>query len=576
MNYFLFFSICCCANALAIKSINEEKIEQIARFVREQLKRRLEEQCERNQYEMDDDEKELFFGLYYAKPEEFDFLPGEGPTIEEIAKEVRRMVDRDGENSHLDEFIPPDDFKMSKKDTCRVFGCIFFGQKSNGRKRQRVPMHLMYNDVPEAEPEKPVASKGLKKEFLHKLKAHFEEKDPSLRGKDYLSDDMVQIINNAQQITAVVDCVFCLEQFREKRKKLRVQFNVSARNGLAYWNFANLKRHISSHTIKDEQIVDDEQFIETDSAETEKKTEKPVKIIANIELSDENSDASSHSHYIDVQSLVIVPQDTIAGDTNIAGEAMTYETYEVAGAISMEDEIYNQIAAQNLFMTEAVHTHNEYIRTMMFLLNDEEVKLKVIKISADGNCLYGSLAHQLFGHKVNSADHTNATVALRESAVKFIENHFNDFQTDLFDRVFHEREIAEKANTKKRQTKNRNRKLNTDVTVNDCKKILINLKNGGIFGGAESIRALSNVHGVNILFFNESGQHCYPLNFNPNLNRTVFLAYRLDKFSKYDRNHYDSVAEVNPKILLDCAKVLSENESKKEEYAQSDSTVVLE
>lgn len=101
-------------------------------------------------------------------------------------------------------------------------------------------------------------------------------------------------------------------------------------------------------------------------------------------------------------------------------------------------------------------------------------------------------------------------------------------------------------------TKNRK-----NVTENDCKKFLKQLTKKSTFGGAESFKAISRMHSVNILVFVESDVHYFPIGFNSNYDKTVFIAYRLIPGSQNVRNHYDSVAEVNLQIIYDCVSVLN-------------------
>lgn len=49
-------------------------------------------------------------------------------------------------------------------------------------------------------------------------------------------------------------------------------------------------------------------------------------------------------------------------------------------------------------------------------------KLKVLRIPVDGNCLFGSLCHQLMGYTVPSITHTNATTRLRTVITEYIWN----------------------------------------------------------------------------------------------------------------------------------------------------------
>lgn len=68
---------------------------------------------------------------------------------------------------------------------------------------------------------------------------------------------------------------------------------------------------------------------------------------------------------------------------------------------------------------------------------------------------------------------------------------------------------------------------------------------------------------MNILVFNEDGEFYFPLQFNPNFDRTMAIAYRLNGNSI--RNHYDSWVEMDENELYDCARYLAEVECKRQQ-----------
>ena len=56
----------------------------------------------------------------------------------------------------------------------------------------------------------------------------------------------------------------------------------------------------------------------------------------------------------------------------------------------------------------------------------EKCSCEAIRIKGDGNCLFASIDHQIFGFTVNSIDHTAMTIALREMVVQHIGNEKHD------------------------------------------------------------------------------------------------------------------------------------------------------
>lgn len=79
----------------------------------------------------------------------------------------------------------------------------------------------------------------------------------------------------------------------------------------------------------------------------------------------------------------------------------------------------------------------------------------------------------------------------------------------------------------------------------------------GVWGGSESLGAISEIYRINIVVFNEKGSPILPNDFQPDYNRSVCLAYRLLRGSKTERNHYDSISEVENDVLFYCSKYLS-------------------
>lgn len=93
------------------------------------------------------------------------------------------------------------------------------------------------------------------------------------------------------------------------------------------------------------------------------------------------------------------------------------------------------------------------------------------------------------------------------------------------------------------------------VSETDCLDFVNNqLSQSDCWGGIESIQAISNIHKVNILVFNESERFYFPAGFKPDFDKTVMIAYRFAGGSKTIRNHYDSVAEIEQNELFDCVK----------------------
>lgn len=385
---------------------------------------------------------------------------------------MKKIVERDG----LEAFVVPKNFNVSRKDSCRLFGCTFFGKPSNKQKRNRMKLNLECHDGIEDENDEQPASKSLIVEFITKAKKQFELVDPKLKGQDYLSENMVVIKNNGRRIIASVECVFC--SMEKKSKTMTVQYDI-AKNNTAYWNFSNLKTHFKQHVCKMDPIYENDsskhcnESVQVDRALKNQHLEGIHNLQENDllnhreEVDQETIDGNSEGEHtedysvdIDDEKMVVLSDESMLNTSGTSAEDIEqYEITEIVGADSVEYAIYQQISQQNIAMTEAVHTNNEKKHLMVFKLHTDPTELTVIKIASDGNCMYASIARQLFRHEEGSADHENATTSLRKATVEHINDNFDELSYELKGRVLEEREA--------KGTKN-----GRNVTENDCKKFL--------------------------------------------------------------------------------------------------------
>lgn len=297
-------------------------------------------------------------------------------------------------------FKTPDTFKMSRKDTCRRFGCLFFGKKTNQKSNQRAVLTSTSD------------SSELKKELLPKLQAQYELINSALDLENYLTLDSIDIINNGNRITASTQCAFCKHQ-QKQMKTITIQYD-TAKNDLAYWNFSNLKKHLKRHPCDDKEQSNDE---ETKSREED--------ISSGIELHPGMENMEQEDILVDIVGVddddaeisdeILLTSNKSNFSNSSDGEKDNDEIQKNGDDFNidpLEIAIYGQISQQNLSMTNAIYTHGERKHTMNFLINGDSTKLSVIKIKGDGSCMFGSIAHQLFNHKVNSRQHKQATKKL--------------------------------------------------------------------------------------------------------------------------------------------------------------------
>lgn len=145
----------------------------------------------------------------------------------------------------------------------------------------------------------------------------------------------------------------------------------------------------------------------------------------------------------------------------------------------------------------------------------------VQKTLPDGNCLFASIALQLFPGHVQSQAHIDNTLRLRQLAVEYILEHTDDAR--LMDMI--DDRIAKDFPLWQHLGKERARMRFTMKLSERC-----------VWGGEESIHALSNVLRCNIFTFWENGTMTLMKGRNAIDHRTVRLVYRgmLDHWYHYD------------------------------------------
>lgn len=93
-----------------------------------------------------------------------------------------------------------------------------------------------------------------------------------------------------------------------------------------------------------------------------------------------------------------------------------------------------------------------------------------------------------------------------------------------------------------------------------------NLSKDGWWGGAETMKAVSLMHNVNILQINENETVYFVNGFNSGMKMTIVLAYRLNPFFGISpssgglRNHYDSVINIETENILRISELMAKKE----------------
>lgn len=327
-----------------------------------------------------------------------------------------------------------------------------------------------------------------------------------------IDENIVNIIALENGFRADVFCVFCPTADCEMdTKKYAVQYDKYGN-----WNLSNLNKHLKRHTkdTKDNvpSLEDNAKKLHLHGAPSQQR-----------ELSDDNS-LSSALNEADILKMPIVHGDEDeqceSNDTSI----------KHAGTMH---SLYQQFAAQNLELTKATMANSETKKFIVVNIDERFVNICINNILKNGNCLYASLAHQLYYVKIGSKEHIEMTAKLRKDVVNQILANFDDYK----------------------------RAIELSFSDDDAGKeyISTDLSKNGEWGGSGTFLAVKNMFEVNVLVFKERGPAYFALGFNPSYKRTVFLAYRFVSIDNPTYNHYESVCGISEELLYKFAQHFGSN-----------------
>lgn len=230
-------------------------------------------------------------------------------------------------------------------------------------------------------------------------------------------------------------------------------------------------------------------------------------------------------------------------------------TCEVENDIQTDEQIqtislfYKQLSKQNIEMTNACMINKESTAAFYgeYDLADEEkhcIDVNCCRINGDGDCMFGSITHQLFCDKINSPDYVKSTMNLRQKTVSYIRNNIEIFIQYLKDRVYTEHE--ENGNLVRAANKIGNIQAECihflDTQLIDKNKA---------WGGTESLVAISEIEHVNILIINDDGSCNMVQDFNNNYTRSIAVCYnrRIRHYGSVDAMNEDTMFTFIESIL---------------------------
>lgn len=493
---------------------------------------------------------EDFFGPVYCFDQaSFEFTPGDRVQIEEIVAYVKSICSDPNKGPKYFALNKSQKIKPSYQNVGRYFG----------KPLSCIPQNRLPQD-----------DESLKQQLFANACKILRKKSVSIEKMQLFTESMVSVVGeNDTEITGSIECLFC-KLINVPRLPISVQKKVTGNPPKIYWNVSNFAKHVDTHmknsnkktpklkptmnefdTPLDKSLF--ESIIEEDHSERNiENVDDDIGIEENAE-----SDADNDNSY--TIGLEIKPIDNLSFSSN-----------------DLQALVYTQISKQMVRMNETALKYNEKEFDMMFLMKNEHHTLHLTKIKMDGNCLYGSLVHQLFRTKIDSRKHTTEIKKLRTNVISHINEYSNDFEHELkgsaieyYGRDYIKQQFSDY------QT------ASTDFLNNV-------LPQNGTWGGSETMKAVSRMMSVNILVINENGDFDFARDFNLQFKNTVILAFGTFLANKNDsresnavnipnteRDHYNSVIRLEQSDIFIMSKELASIISTKEKTAKTHGTIEI-
>lgn len=490
--------------------------------------------------DVEEEEKCHFLGRFATNPDNFKFNLGERRLIEIFGTHLRDLSTKPGE---LNRF-KVNDVNIKKHDRNRI---------------QLIDNDLIQTSIGVVFRKLPAATDGvasvskilpkiddIKQSLFMRVSSYYANFKDDLKKSEFSEDDVLVTITN-NQIDAAVLCIFC-----DRSEKRDVKVFCRRIDGLkSIWVLSNLTKHEDRfHQIGINQKVNvlqkenPESTPDNDIGKTNKLRKPPLipatkkTRIMNFDALNENRFDLSSNENDNIEMIVCdLNDDSPKNDackTNATNSNGAIPTDETNQKLSLDEEIkrfedilYTAVYSQMLRMENCVKIHNE--DTKEFVVSKTTRKkskslVKVVKIDADGNCLFYALAHQLFYVKKNSKQHIELADKLRRQVVEHVCNNIDPFLHGLKDRLIEYR-----------------LEWKDDLRGSCLRFVREEISKDGFWGGEETLKATAEIFRVNILLILDRDTCILGNRFDPTYERALVLSYIA---MGNTLNHFESICEM--------------------------------
>lgn len=508
-HHFYHNRLCNFSNAPVVGSLVSDDFDYLQNFIRNDLHEILVSKYDEKSLGFDNHYNSCFYGIYSSLRSKFSFTRGDLKILQLVVENVANKL-REEECSDIEYHYSVKNKQIKKSVDSWQSNLVetpigmFYGDKNDGETGK-----LQVLNAEDLETNLAARCKKIV-DFFSNLKK-IREFDKSC----------VSIHYNNGTYKGTVTCPFC--EMLSRVVHVKVSYQMCGKSGS--WVCSNLAKHINHHHVEGKDETGAEREVCSKKAKMCK--------VPSIKTSSINPPMHSESR----SSLLKLEIEPVYRPTPTSKDIQFDAVHE-----DHKYAFLKQLSTQNIGMTNATILNFESVVEFYseYDLVDESrsKQVRCCRIEGDGDCLFGSISHQLLGEKIYSADHRNSTLNLRRRTVSYIKDNIDRFMPYMKDRVYTQ---LEKRGINPREVTHINLKA-------ECLNFLETKLIDKAWGGTELLKAISGMELVNILIINDDGSCNMVTDFVNSYPRSITICF--DQNNK----HYDSVVSVDEQTLFDFIK----------------------